>query len=587
MDFYNIKERSVKNGVIEVYPDFKVGRSKDLMVRGRSFYAIWDEEKGLWSTDEYDVQRLVDSNLIIHKEKVMTKTDGSVHVKLMSDFSTKSWAEFRSYLSHISDNSHQLDSKLTFANTEVKKKDYVSKRLPYPLEGGTCDAFNEIIGTLYEPDERAKLEWAIGAVVSGDAKDIQKFLVLYGEAGAGKSTILNIIQKLFEGYYTTFEAKALTSSSNAFSTEVFKANPLVAIQHDGDLSKIEDNTKLNSIISHEEMTMNEKYKPSYMSRVNCFLFMATNKPVKITDSKSGIIRRLIDVKPSGKKLPEKHYGILMSKIDFELGSIAHHCLEVYRNMGKNYYSSYRPLDMMLQTDVFYNYVESHFHIFKEQDGVTLSQAYEMYKSYCDESLVEYKAPRHKFREELKSYFKSFSDIARINGAQVRSYYSGFLNGKFEVSKPIKEEHQSSLVLDQEMSIIDDIYSYCVAQYDWNDTRPEHKWKNVKTRLSDIDTKKLHYVKIPENHIVIDFDLTDNSGKKSVEKNIEEASKWPPTYAEFSKSEAGIHLHYIYEGDISKLSRIYNDGIEIKIFTGDASLRRKVSKCNNIPIATIK
>ena len=61
---------------------------------------------------------------------------------------------------------------------------------------------------------------------------------------------------------------------------MFKANPLVAIQHDGDLSKIEDNTKLNSIVSHEEMTMNEKYKPSYMSKVNCFLFMGTNKPVK-------------------------------------------------------------------------------------------------------------------------------------------------------------------------------------------------------------------------------------------------------------------------------------------------------------------
>ena len=75
--------------------------------------------------------------------------------------------------------------------------------------------------------------------------------MLYGEAGAGKSTMLNIIQKLFEGYYTTFEAKALTSSNNSFSTEVFRSNPLVAIQHDGDLSKIEDNTKLNTIISHE------------------------------------------------------------------------------------------------------------------------------------------------------------------------------------------------------------------------------------------------------------------------------------------------------------------------------------------------
>ena len=83
---------------------------------------------------------------------------------------------------------------------------------------------------------------------------------------------LTLFKKLFEGYYTTFEAKALTSSSNSFSTEVFRENPLVAIQHDGDLSKIEDNTKLNSIISHEEMTMNEKYKPSYMARSNAFSF---------------------------------------------------------------------------------------------------------------------------------------------------------------------------------------------------------------------------------------------------------------------------------------------------------------------------
>ena len=136
-----------------------------------------------------------------------------------------------------------------------------------------------------------KLEWALGAIIAGDAKHIQKFIVLYGEAGSGKSTFLNIVQKLFEGYYTSFEAKALTSTSNAFSTETFRNNPLVAIQHDGDLSKIEDNTKLNSLISHEEMTMNEKYKPSYTARSNAFLFMGTNKPVKITDAKSGIIRR--------------------------------------------------------------------------------------------------------------------------------------------------------------------------------------------------------------------------------------------------------------------------------------------------------
>jgi len=588
MDFYRVKERSTKNGVLEIYPDFRVCRSKDLMVRGRSFYAIWDEEREIWSTDEYDVQRIVDKDLLEYKNAVLSKTDGSVQVKLMSDFSTKSWAEFRKYMQNISDNSHQLDEKLTFANTKIKKSDHVSRRLKYDLEEGACEAYDEIIGSLYDPDERSKLEWAVGSIIAGDARSIQKFLVLYGEAGAGKSTILNIIQKLFEGYYTTFEAKALTSGNNAFATEVFKANPLVAIQHDGDLSKIEDNSKFNSIVSHEEITMNEKYKPSYMARVNCFLFMATNKPVKIADAKSGIIRRLIDVRPSGKRIPTRRYQTLMSQIDFELGAIAEHCLSVYRKMGKNYYSSYRPLEMMLQTDVFFNFVEANFDFFKTESGVSLTQCYEMYKVYCDEALIDFKLPRHRFREELKSYFKNFYDVTRVDGKQVRSYYEKFIHSKFTNTTPVKEEIPNSLVLDCNDSIFDKVYSECFAQYASDDEKqkPIEKWSDVQTRLHDIKTNKLHYVRVPENHIVIDFDIKEN-GKKSLELNLEAASKWPPTYAELSKSGQGIHLHYIYDGDVKNLSQVYGDDIEIKLPIGKSALRRKLTKCNNLPIKTIK
>ena len=589
MDFYQIKERSTKNGVLEIYPDFKVCRSTDLMVRGKSFYAVWDEEKNLWSTDEYDVQRLVDDDLIRHKQA--SKNDGTISVKLMSDYSTKSWVEFRNYVSHVSDNNHQLDENLTFLNTKIKKKDYVSRRLPYPLEEGRCDAFEELIGTLYDDEQRAKLEWAIGAIISGDAKSIQKFIVLYGEAGAGKSTILEIIQKLFRGYYTAFEAKALTASGNSFATEVFKGNPLVAIQHDGDLSKIEDNTKLNSIVSHEEMTMNEKFKPSYTAKLNCFLFMGTNRPVKITDAKSGIIRRLIDVKPSGRKLPPKRYHEIMAQIDFELGAIAHHCLQVYKEMGKNYYAGYKPLEMILQTDVFYNFVESNYHVFSEQEGVTLTQAYDMYKTYCDEALVEFKTPRHKFREELKNYFKTFNDLTRVNGLQVRSYYSGFLTDKFtstrgEIEKK-EESSYRSLILDEIKSGFDEICATCPAQYaNLKTETPTLKWDSVLFNLSEIDTSKTHYVKIPENHIVIDFDLKDEKGNKSLDLNMTAASLWPLTYAETSKSGSGIHLHYIYNGDVTRLSRVYSEGIEIKVFTGNSSLRRKLTKCNSEPIATI-
>jgi hypothetical protein len=584
MDFYKIKERSAKNGVIEVYPDFIVCRSKDLMVRGRSFYAIWDEEKGLWSTDEYDVQRLIDKELYKYAEQVKSRNEGIVQVKALGDFSTNSWMQFRNYIGHISDSSHQLDEKLTFSNTEVRKTDYVSRKLQYPLQSGNYSSYDELVSVLYEPSERQKLEWAVGSIIAGDSKNIQKFVVLYGSAGAGKSTYLNIIQKLFPGYYTTFEAKSITSNTNSFSTEVFKSNPLVAIQHDGDLSRIEDNTKLNSIVSHEEMTMNEKYKPSYTSRINAFLFMGTNKPVKITDAKSGIIRRLIDVQPSGQRVSAKTYQALYSQIDFELGAIAHHCLEVYRELGKDYYSAYRPVEMMLQTDVFYNFIEDSFDIFKSQNGTTLQQAYEMYKTFCDNTLIEFKLPRYRFREEIKNYFHNFEERAVVDNVRVRSWYSGFITDHLTVQK--KEEPPSAIVMDEFESIFDTECMNQPAQYANENETPIKRWAEVTTTLSDIDTSKLHYVKPPLNHIVIDFDLKDSTGEKSVELNLEAASKWPKTYTEFSKSGSGIHLHYIYDGDPTNLSRVYSDGIEIKVFTGDSSLRRKLSKCNNIEIATI-
>ena len=581
MDFFQIHTKELRGGLLEIFPDFVVGRSKDLMVRGRSFYAIWDETAGLWSTDEYAVQRIVDDELRAYAE-ANPEVKG---VRYMRSFGSLGWTQFRKFVGLISDNSHQLDENLTFANTEVKKGDYVSRRLPYQLAPGDHSAWDELVGTLYTSEERAKIEWAIGAVVSGDSKKIQKFLVFYGPAGTGKSTILNIIQKMFEGYTEAFEAKALGSNNGQFATEVFKKNPLVAIQHDGDLSKIEDNTRLNSIISHEEMTLNEKYKPSYTSRINAFLFMGTNQPVKISDAKSGIIRRLIDVHPTGNTLPPKHYHALMARIDFELGAIAHHCLERYREMGKNYYNSYQPLEMMLQTDIFFNFIEANFDIFKEANGVSLKRAYTLYREFCEETGIERPLPQYKVRSELQNYFDEFYDRHTVDGVQVRSYYQGFNAKAFKT--PVKEDVTTfSLVMDEEISLLDLELADMAAQYAKEDGTPKTSWSNVKTTLAEIDTSELHYVQLPTQHIVIDFDLRGDDGAKSLERNLEAASEFPATYAELSKSGSGVHLHYIYDGDVESLAREYEDGIEVKVFTGNSSLRRRRSLCNNVPISTI-
>lgn len=580
LDFFQVRERETRKG-IEVYPDFVVRPSKDLMVRGGSFLAVWNENRGLWSTDEYDVQHLVDAELFAHAERL----EGPVTVRALSSYRSKMWQEFKSYCSNMPSSRQNLDEGLAFADTPPRKGDHCSKRLPYSVKEGPIKAYDRIMSVLYEPEEREKLEWAIGAIVCGDSKSIQKFFVLYGESGTGKGTFLNILTDLFQGYEAKFDAKALTGGSNVFATEAFKTNPLVAIQHDGDLSKISDNTILNSIVSHEEIVVNEKHKATYTSRVNAFLFIGTNQSVKITDAKSGLIRRLIDVHPTGERLPPNEYEALMQGIKFELGAIAHHCLGVYRRRGRNYYSRYRPMDMIIRTDVFYNFLMANYDLFKEQDGTTLKQAWALYKTFCDEGGYDWRLNMGRFRDELRNYFKSFTERSRIDGHQVWNVFQGFRSELLGIA-PLPEETGPILVMESEVSLLDELLAAKPAQYANDSGTPNRPWAKVDTTLGDLDTGKLHYVKPGLQHIVIDFDLKDDSGDKNLALNVEAASLWPPTYAELSQGGSGIHLHYMYDGDIATLSNVFKEGIEVKTFSGDASLRRRLTKCNAIPVATI-
>lgn len=590
LDFLKISTKSLKKDVVEIYPKFIVGRTQDLLIRGGDFYAAWDESKGLWSTDEYDIIKIIDNELKKYYEEYKTRVDGDVRVKYLWDSSSGMIDVWHKYCQkQMRDTYKVLDENIAFANTEVTKEDYASKKLPYALEKGPIDAYDKIVSTLYSESERHKIEWAIGSIVTGESKKIQKFMVLYGSHGTGKSTIINIIQKLFEGYHTTFNAKDLGTSNNQFSLEPFKNNPMVAIQHDGDLSKIEDNTRLNSLISHEAMPVNEKHKAIYQSAFKCFLIMGTNKPVRITDSRSGIIRRLIDVTPTGKLLARNDYRELMSRVKFELGAIAHHCMEVYLE-SPDAYDDYIPITMLDATNDFYNFMSECYVQFKKDDGMSLKTAWELYKTYCDEAKVPYPYTQRVFKEELKNYFKEYDDRYTLpDGTRARSYFRGFITDRFEEWRKsdkvtIEAGELPIISFDSEKSIFDEEYSDCFAQYATTDGTPTKKWSNVKDRLSSIDTRKLHYVKVPENHIVIDFDIKDSEGNKSLELNIKEASRWPKTYSEVSRSGNGVHLHYIYDGDPLTLSRVYDSDIEVKVYTGNSSLRRQLTRCNNEPIA---
>lgn len=581
LDFLVISTRKRK-GVTELYPTFKIDKANDLMTRGGDFYAIWDQNKNLWSTDEYDAIRLVDQELEAAAGELNYP---DLFVSYMWNSDTGSIDRWHKYVQkQRPERFHELDTHVIFANEKITKRDYATKFLPYAIEEGKPEHFHQLFDILYEPEELTKLQWAIGAIMLGEAWKYQKFMVLVGPGGTGKSTFLNLVDELLEGYTAPFIAKDLVGGG-AFPLEAFANNPLVAIQHDGDLSRIEDNSVLNSLVSGEEMMVNEKYKKMYKMRFHTFLMLGTNKPVKITDAKSGLIRRLIDVIPTGNTVPRSEYLMHTKALKFELGKIANECINVYKE-DPDRYVGYVPTNMLSATNDFYNFITDKYYELKDKVGISLADSWEKYKEYCKDANVLYPYSRRVFAEELKNYYEEFYDRFTLDdGTRVRSYYNKFKADIFQTKKKSKK-NPPKLILDRSMSELDIFCENCPAQYSTEEGIPSTSWSKCKTQLKELDTHKEHWLKVPKNMIVIDFDIQDENGEKDREKNLIAAAEWPTTYAEFSKSGKGVHLHYIYNGDISKLQREYAEHVEIKTFPGNSSLRRKLTLCNGAKIAEI-
>lgn len=582
-----MKAKVSDKGCLE--PEFDTSKRDDLMTRGGKFFAFYNDSTGLWDTDEGNVPGVLDEILKEDFNLRTSKGDTVKRILYFSLYSTNSWSRWKRFCRELPDKYRDLDRNIIFANQEVKKSDYASFKLDYPIEEGPTESWDEIMDTLYSPSERQKLEWALGAIISGDAKRLQKFIVIYGDHGTGKGTFLNIVEDMFGAYCTAFSAYDLGDSRKSFALEPFRTNPLIAIDEDGDLSKINTNTRLNTIISHESSLMNIKNVSQFPMKFDAFLFMGSNKPVKITDNRSGLIRRLIDVAPTGKKIPASRYRSLIKKVKFEYGAIAYRCLELYESLGFDYYNKYKPIKMMQRTNDIYDFLSEEYDEIVDKPYVQGKYLWSKFKKYCEDNGVKVYCKYIEFREDVSSYFSEYA-------ARYLNYTSVFIGFKKEMFDATAmddlvdlESLPDWLRLERQQSFFDSSEFNDPAQLAGPNGAPKCKWVEVeekKMTLSMIDTSRLHYVKVPINHIVIDFDIPDENGNKSLETNLKAASSWPKTYAELSKSGAGVHLHYIYTGDPTQLSAVYDDKIEIKVFTGNSSLRRKLTLCNNEQIATI-
>ena len=592
-----------KDPYYEVSPDFNID-CDDYMKKGGKFYAIYDDKTGLWMRNEQKVYDIVDNKIFEYadrfKRDLLDKGDNTkVRGCLFKRYNSGVLTHYASWVRNSSPNLNyrSLDEELTYLSDKVDLKKYRSKRLSYDLKKGDISCYDELISTLYSEEDRTKLEWSIGSIFAGwkETKKNDRMVLLYGRPGSGKSTVIDILKMLFEDYCGEVEVDDIVNNTRQFAKASLRDNPLVAIQDDAKLTRI-DNQEMNKILSHTKIEINEKGMQQYYITSRAIYFVATNEIVDLSDSRKGMNRRIFDIYPTGEKIsPRTHYFELMKGIKFELGAIAEHCLQVYLELGSENYNNYKPIEMQNKTNVVKNFCFDKLPELKENDPISRGMLYKWYRAYCEDEGIHYVCTSLQLEEQLLAYgyYKHHDRMKRLDGKVYRNALWGLDEEKILDSNNITATDDNDIVdwlnLDYNKSIFDVMCKDYPAQMANADGNPSYPWDKVHTKLKDLNTSKLHWVKFPEehkNHIIVDLDLVNEKGEKDLNENIKAARNFPPTYAELSRSGGGVHLHYIYNGDVSKLNPVYAPGIEIKVYDGKKALRRLVTKCNTFQIAEI-
>jgi len=584
MDFIRVAYKEDKDGTRTWYPALQAIESQDLVVRGGQFAAIWDESKGLYNRKTSHLAQIIDRDFLKMLEGKMRPGD---KVSKVREIDSGIFNKLTALIRNIGDMGPELDMKIVFADQTPTREDAATFKMGYSLTDAPRPAWDELCTVLYGDQERIKFEYAIGSILAGASLYLQKMYVFFGDPGTGKSTIMDIIELIFAGHTGSFRAMDLGDASKQFSLEPFKLNPLVGVDQDTDMSKIEINHLLNQIIAHDKININAKGKSLFEIIPRALLFVGTNKPVKITDSKSGLYRRVVDIHPTGTTFPEEEYKRLTKAATFELGAIAQHCLNVFNELGPTYMTSYRPTDMMYRTNDIFNFIQDNRLVLER--GVTLKQVWGMWEQWCSETDTRNHYKQFQFRDALKDYYEEYHEQKMIDGERHRSWYIGLkLVEQFNWKALNPKTEAGWLAMKEQPSRFEELMADQKAQYSQdNSVHPlKQSWDKTTTTLKDIDTSKEHFVKVPEEHIVIDFDLKDADGNKSLAACLEAAASWPPTYAEPSRSGMGLHLHYSFEGAVALLEGDHSPGIEVKTLLGGASLRRRNQGNNGLPIATI-
>lgn len=269
-----------------------------------------------------------------------------------------------------------------------------------------------------EEDDRKMLLEYIGLCMTKDTSQ-QKMLVIQGEGGTGKSTLINLIQDIVGK--RNISNVSLTELQQRFKP-ILMMGKLLNTCADLEIDALDDVSMVKKLIGEDDIDGEHKgLKPVSFHNYAKLLFSTNELPLVRNEKTKGFFRRLLVL--TMNKEPETQDKNLKDKLRNEIPYLIHISIEALREMymreggsitvSEN--SKAATKQLRLDSDSVEAFLEERCKLTKNRnDKMSRSDVYEEYRAYCEEEERQahsrtnlFKALRNKKVEESRHASERF------------------------------------------------------------------------------------------------------------------------------------------------------------------------------------
>lgn len=235
------------------------------------------------------------------------------------------------------------------------------------------------------PDDLEMLLQYAGYCLTRDTRQ-QKFLILRGEGGSGKSTVIRLIEKMIgEENISSISLKQLNQRFAPFTL----LGKLLNSCADLEVTALEDVSTLKKILGEDSISGEAKNKDMISFRSYAKLIFSTNElPIVKSERTNGFYRRLLVLKMD--KLPKDRNADFFQQLSKEIDCFIHACVDALSRMyeagtiTESEGSKEEVLRLRCDSDTVEAFLKER--IVSDPDGDILrSKLFDDYSRYCQET----------------------------------------------------------------------------------------------------------------------------------------------------------------------------------------------------------